>query len=210
MDKKRWVFFLLILVLAQAACNLSQTISTQFTPGPTPVVEITTFIMASATAPVSTDTPSATTSTPEPARISTSTPTNTPIPSPTLTETPTLANLFSSVDLSAQVISPICEPKTVRFEVTTADPKVYRVLLFIRLHYKTAGDRTGWNNGFAMKPFGGKFTYDLQASSISDFNKFMDPVAWVQFQLVALDQSGAIIGRSEVFPEKLTITATCS
>ena len=152
--------------------------------------------------PVSTFTPEATGS-------PVSTPTNTPTSSPTLTGTPDPAKLFSSVNLSAQVISPGCEPKTVRFEVAPADPKTYSVLLFIRLHYKTAGDRTSWNDGFAMKPLNGKFIYDLRASSISDFNKFKDPVAWVQFQLVATDQSGAIIGRSDVFPDKLTISATC-
>jgi hypothetical protein len=114
------------------------------------------------------------------------------------------------VNLSSQVISPGCEPKTVRFVVTPTNPKVYSVVLFIRLNYKTTGDRTSWNIGFAMKPLNGRFIYDLTAASISDFNKFKDPVAWVQFQLVAIDQSGAIIGRSEVFADKLTISAVCS
>jgi hypothetical protein len=203
MDIKKWAFSILILVLAQAACNLPQAIPAQPTPGLPVVMETSASVPASATAPASTDTPPAATSTPEVAIPLT------PTPTPTLTETPNQSKLFSSVNLSAQVISPGCEPKTVRFEVTPADPKTYSVLLFIRLHYKTAGDRTSWNDGFAMKPLNGKFIYDLRASSISDFNKFKDPVAWVQFQLVATDQSGAIMGRSDVFPDKLTISATC-
>ena len=149
------------------------------------------------------------TSTAEATTTSTSTPTDTPTPTTTLTETPNPKKLFSAVNLSTQVISLSCGTNTVLFEVTPADSKVYSVVLFIRLHYKTTGDRTSWNEGFAMKPSSGKFIYDLKASGIPDFNKFKDPVAWVQFQLVAIDNGGTVIGRSEVFTDKLTISATC-
>jgi hypothetical protein len=188
------------LILAQTACNL---------PGAFPAQSTSTPSLPAVT--VSADTPLAptTTSAPEITQTSTSTPTAIPTASPTLTETVTPRALFSDIKLSAQVVSPNCEPKSVRFEVTPADPKVYSVVLFIRLHYKTAGDRTNWNDGFTMKPMSGKFIYDLKASAISDFNKFKDPVAWVQFQLVVIDTSGTIIGRSEVFTDKLTISAVC-
>jgi hypothetical protein len=210
-EMKKIIFVILMLILAQTACNLPQAVPAQATPGLPAVMSTSTSIPASATAaPASTSTPPAAASTPEVTQTSTSMPTATLSPSPTLTETPDPAKLFSSVNLSAQVISPGCEPKTVRFEVTPADPKVYSAVLFIRLHYKTAGDRTGWNDGFAMKPLNGKFIYDLKASAIPDFNKYKDPVAWVQFQLVAIDKSGTIIGRSEVFTDKLTLSATCS
>ena len=186
---KKIFFVILILILVQTACNLPQAFPAQATPSLPAATETPTSTPASVTVPASTDT--------------------SPAASPTLTETPDPAKLFSSVNLSSQVISSSCEPKTVRFEITPADPKVYSVLLFIRLHYKTAGDRTSWNEGFAMKPLYGKFIYDLNASSISDFNKFKDPVAWVQFQLVTTDTNGTVIGRSEVFTDKLTISAIC-
>ena len=206
---KKICIVILTLILAQTACNLPPAISTRATPSLPAVMEISTSIPATATAPASTDTPSVAGSTLETTLTSTSTPTDTPLPSPTLTETPAPVKLFSSVNLSAQVISLSCGTNTVRFEVTTADPKVYSVVLFIRLLYKTVGDRTSWNDGFAMKPLGDKFIYDLKASSIPEFNKFKDPVAWVLFQLVALDNSRMIIGRSEVFTDKLTISAIC-
>lgn len=183
---------ILILTLAQAACNLPQAVAQ-----PTPSLPTV----------IGTDALPASTSTPEPAQIPAAT---TVEPAAALTETSTPVKLFSDVVLSNQVFSPICEPKTVSFEVTPADPKIYSVVLFIRLHYKTTDDRTNWNEGLIMKQAGGKFIYDLKASSVSDFNQFKDPVAWVQFQLVALDGSGAILGRSEVFTDRLTITAVCS
>jgi hypothetical protein len=215
---KKIFFTILILILVQTACNLPQAVpAVQATPSLPFVMETPTSITASATAPVNTDMPPEATSTtsigsmqrPEVAIPLTSTPTITLPPSPTLTETPTPSKLFSAVNLSTQVISLSCGTNSVLFEVTPADTKIYSVVLFIRLHYKTAGDRTNWNEGFAMKPSSGKFIYDLKASKILDFNKFKDPVAWVQFQLVATDSGGTVIGRSDVFADKLTITATC-
>lgn len=190
---------LLILTLAQAACSLPQA-AIQATPSLPTVTGNDALIPDPTTSPANADTPPAATSTPESIQV----------PAATLTETLTPVKLFSDVVLSNQVLSPICEPKIVHFEVTPVDSKVYSVVLFIRLRYKTTGDRTNWNEGLIMKQTGGKFIYDLKASSISDFNQFKDPVAWVQFQLVALDGSGAILGRSEVFTERLTITAVCS
>lgn len=206
---KKIFFAILILILVQTACNLPQAVPVQATPSLPAVMETSTSIPASATAPVSTESPPVVTSTPEVAIPLTPTPTETLTPSPTLTETPDPSKFFSSVNLSAQVISLTCGTDTVRFEVTPADKKVYSVVLFTRLQYKTAGDRTNWNEGFAMKPVSSKFIYDLKASNLSDFNKFKDPVAWVQFQLVATDAGGMVIGRSGVFADKLTVSATC-
>lgn len=206
---KKIIFAILILILVQTACNLPQAAPVQTTPSLPAVTETSPSTLASATAPASADTPPATIPTPKAMQTQTSTPTETLPPSPTLTETPAPSKLFSSVSLSAQVISLSCGTNTALFEVTPADSKIYSVVLFIRLQYKTTGDRTNWNEGFAMKPVSGRFIYDLKASSISDFNKFKDPVAWVQFQLIATDTGGKVIGRSEVFTDKLTITATC-
>jgi len=190
-----------ILTLVQAACNLPLAVSTQTPRGLPTVIETLAPDSASGTAPVSVSTPLADASTLEATQAPSTA---------TLTETPAQANLFSGVTLSAQVISANCGPQSVHFEVTPTDPKTYSVVLFIRLHYKTTGDRTNWNEGLSMKPVSGKFVYDLKASSIADFNKFKDPVAWVQFQLVAIDSGGTVIGRSEVFTDKLTITSVCS
>lgn len=194
---KKIFFVLLILILVQAACNLPEAVPVQTPPSLPTGMETVPSTPALVTASASTETPPAVPSAPE------ATQTLTP------TETPAQNRFFSAVNLSAQVISLTCGTNTVLFEVTPADSKIYSVLLFIRLRYKTDGDRTSWNEGFPMQPLSGKFMYDLKAVRISDFNKFKDPVAWVQFQLVATDSSGVILGRSEVFTDKLTISATC-
>jgi hypothetical protein len=60
-----------------------------------------------------------------------------------------------------------------------------------------------------MQISNGKFAYELQASNLRDFNQFNEPVAWVQYQLVATNISGRVIGRSQVFADNLTISAIC-
>lgn len=205
---KKLSLVLLSLILVQLACNLPSATAVPATPSLPPLVETATPLLVLPTTPASTETPAPPSVTPEPTATLTSTPTETLQPSPTLTETPDPAKLFSSVNLSAQVFSTVCEPKTVRFEVS-ADPTVYSVVLFLRLNYKTAGDYTPWNEGIAMNPGGGKFTYDLKAANLPYFSPQKDPVAWVQFQLIATARGGAILGRSEVFTNKLTLSAIC-
>ncbi|MCX6066766.1 MAG: hypothetical protein NT121_13575 [Chloroflexi bacterium] len=209
MKHKKWIFSILILILVQAACNLPQAAPALTPPSLPTVIETATALPAPATAPVSTDLPPAAAATPAATSTPVPTPTLTLSPSPTLTETANPAKLFSDIKLSTQVLSLSCEPKAVRFEVTPANPKIANVVLFIRLRYKISGDRTDWNDGFAMKPFNGGFYYDLNAGGIPYFNKFKEPVAWVLYQFAATDQSGAVIDRSEVFTDKLTLSALC-
>ncbi|MEI7845074.1 MAG: hypothetical protein WCK35_04635, partial [Chloroflexota bacterium] len=141
-------------------------------------------------------------------------PTFAPSVTPTLfqtaTQTMTPIALFDDPKLSAQVISLSCEPQLVRFDVAVNQPATYSVVLFFRLRYKSSGDRTNWNAGVVMLPNAGRFIYDLKASSLTDFNQFKEPVAWVQFQFVATDANRTILGRSEVFLDHLTLSALCS
>jgi hypothetical protein len=203
----------LILILTQAACILpvteaaAQPVDTEASA--TLLAPKVTFIPASSKVPVSDQstpgaspliTPTATTT-----LISISTPASS-LGNATQTATPDA--LFSKVSLSIQVISPNCGPKVVHFDVTPSKP-IYGALLFYRLRYKTSGDRTDWNNGVPMFPSEGNFIYDLSAASLTDFNQFKEPVAWVQFQLVALSADGTVIGRSDVFTDRLTISTIC-
>ena len=196
-----WLIAILMLILSQIACNLSM-----FTPAfPTETLRApTTLPDATATIPATRNA--------QPPVFS-PTPTFAPSETPTLlsaaTPTATPFALFDDPKLSAQVISPSCEPQMVRFDVVVNQPTAYSVVLFFRLRYKSSGDRTNWNAGVVMLPNAGRFIYDLKASGLTDFNQFKEPVAWVQFQLVATDANRTILGRSEVFLDRLTLSALC-
>jgi hypothetical protein len=198
---------ILILVLMQAACKIPLLGVSQ------PQIVETPTVLPPSASPTSTPLPPEPSATlpPLPSLSPTLSPsaTQTAVPLPTLTQTATPSGLFGAVNLSAQVISPSCEPKSVRFEVSPAREDVLGVVLFYRLRYKISGERTLWNLGVPMSISNGKFVYDLQSSSLRDFNQFNEPVAWVQFQLAAIDIGGRVLGRSEVYTDKLTISAIC-
>jgi hypothetical protein len=209
---KTWLSAILVLILTQAACNspLAETavrpavteVSTLLTPSTTSISVSPTPLVSDQSTPVANLEPS-------PVVIETLAPTPT-FDSGLESPTPTAAQdvFFSDVSLSVQVISPNCGPKVVHFEATPAQA-LYGAVLFYRLRYKISGDRTDWNNGVPMHSSEGKFIYDLSAASLTDFNSFKEPVAWVQYQLVAIGPGGYVIGRSIVFADKLTISTIC-
>ena len=204
MKMKMWMSALLLLILAQAACNspLSETaarpavteVSALLTPSATFIPVSPTALLSDQSTPAAIETLELT-PTPDSASVS---------PSPTAAQD----EFFSDVSLSVRVISPNCGPKVVHFEVTPARP-IYGAALFYRLRYKVSGDRTDWNNGVPMHSSEGKFIYDLSAANLTDFNQFKEPVAWVQYQLVAIGPGGYVIGRSIVFADQLTISTIC-
>lgn len=215
MKNVKWYSALVLLVVVQSACNLPITAAeNQVTPQ---VIDLNTPSSASLISTPAESTPNqifskiTQTSLPLVAATFTNSASDTPLPSPTDTPTPTqvVDNLFNSINLSNQVIFLACEPKTVHFQVTPIDPSIYSVVFFFRIRYKVNGEKTNWSEGYAMKPIGGKFVYDLKSSRLSDFNKFKEPVAWVQFQLVTTDSHGSIIARSQVYTDKLTISSVC-
>jgi hypothetical protein len=212
----KWLIALLILILSQIACNLPM-----FAPAfPTETLRATTIPVSTSlpgfgTPPTPTTLPAATATIPVATQpvVFSPTPTFAPSVTPTLfqtaTQTMTPIALFDDPKLSAQVISLSCEPQLVRFDVAVNHPATYSVVLFFRLRYKSSGDRTNWNAGVVMLPNAGRFIYDLKASGLTDFNQFKEPVAWVQFQFVATDANRTILGRSEVFLDRLTLSALC-
>jgi len=207
---KTWMSAVLLLILAQAAC-ISPVAEAVARPA---VTEASTLLTPSATLISVSSTPSVLDQSTPVASLESSPPASeTLAPTPdSASESPTPTSVqdvfFSDVSLSVRVISPNCGPKVVHFEATPARP-IYGAALFYRLRYKISGDRTAWNNGVPMYSSEGKFIYDLSAASLTDFNRFKEPVAWVQYQLVAIGPGGYVIGRSIVFADQLTISTIC-
>jgi hypothetical protein len=84
------------------------------------------------------------------------------------------------------------------------DYKVTSVLLFTRLTDQTGATTTDWNNGAIMDNAGqGTFTYNLTANVIKHYKDFT--TAWVQFQLVATNANGRVLGRTQIFSNNISI-----
>jgi CSLREA domain-containing protein len=94
-----------------------------------------------------------------------------------------------------------CGTHEVRIEVQVADPgAVASVGLFYRLRNQEGEGTTEWNDGAPMTPLGGGvYALTLVSEGIPNFTAFDE--AWLQYQFVALDAAGAIVGRSDVFSD---------
>lgn len=215
MKNIKWFSVMVLLIVVQSACNLP--VSSTENPVKPQGIDVNTPSSATLISTPAGSNPNPNfsqitqTTLPLAAATFTNTVADTSIPSLSETPVPTqpVDSVFSSINLSNQVIFQACDPKTVHFQVTPIDTSIYSVVFFFRIRYKVNGEKTSWSEGYAMQPIGGKFVYDLKSSSLNDFNKFKEPVAWVQFQLVTTDSHGRIIARSQVYTDKLTISSIC-
>jgi len=102
-----------------------------------------------------------------------------------------------------------CSPKDVTFDVTVSQPeKVYSVLLFVRLRNQKSGAQSAWNTGLAMRSLGGgRYEYKLRAVNVPSYKDY-DP-AWLQYQFVLTNTQGAVIGRTQIFLDKIKFQRVC-
>ena len=173
----------LVWMLALAGCA----------PGtPTPQPALTATALATITVPAPLDTAS-------PLTQATDTP----------AATPQIAGPFSSISHSTDAFHLGCDPLSVIFDVTTSDPHAVIVTFFFRLKDKASGMTNSWSKGEDMHtPGNGNFELILNATAFSADVRFNGD-AWLQYQLVALDRSRQVIGRSQIFDEQITFTPAC-
>jgi titin len=94
-----------------------------------------------------------------------------------------------------------CGTHELRIEVQAVDPSaVASVGLFYRLRDQEGEGTSDWSEGMPMTPRGGgMYALTLVSEEIPGFTAFDE--AWLQYQFIALDAAGAIIGRSEVLSD---------
>lgn len=98
-----------------------------------------------------------------------------------------------------------CQPSSVKFTAQVEDVrKTAFVLLFVRFKSKQTDASGEWANSIPMRSSGGgTFSHDLIADEMEGLEYFKN--AWVQYQLVATDGNGGILGRTDIFSERLTL-----
>jgi hypothetical protein len=212
-----------ILALLVVACSTS----TLFPTAPTPLPPATAIPLPTETLPVASAPMPSTTPTEEPSPTFTVTPmsmdtatvapTNTTVSltavQPTSTSTSQIqptpqGPVFESVMTSGTQIywGRSCTANSVTFTAQVASGfDVASVQLFIRLQSQIRILPAPWNIPITMHNDGlGTFTYDLAARGITHFDEFQ--LAWVQYQLVAVNSQKQTVGRTQVYENNLTIT----
>jgi len=99
-----------------------------------------------------------------------------------------------------------CPANSVTVTVQVANGfDVTSVLLFTRLQSQTSIIPTRWNPAISLHNDGlGTFTYDLAARGIGHSQEF--ELAWVQYQLVAVNSQNQIVGRTQIYLNNLTVS----
>ncbi len=149
-------------------------------PTPTGTASPTSTATATAT-PTSTATPTGT-----------PTPTATPVPFGFTQPESTTKLFYSGLGCSAGA-----DEVTLNVGVTQREP-VKQVAVFIRLYEPQSGVKTAWNSGYLMEPReDGTFRRRLRWQDVPGSAIFES--ALLQYQFVAVDHQGGILGRSEVY-----------
>ncbi|MFZ1040056.1 MAG: hypothetical protein WCA79_05580 [Anaerolineales bacterium] len=212
------IFILSLLVLACSSTTLFPATPTPLPPATAVPLPTETLPVASAPMPSLTPTeePSPTfTVTPASSETATVAPTETTVSLNTIQPTSTSSTqptpqgpVFESVMTSGTQIywGRSCTANTVTFTAQVASGfDVASVQLFIRLQSQIRILPAPWNIPLTMHNDGlGTFTYDLAARGITHFDEFQ--VAWVQYQLVAVNSQKQTVGRTQVYQNNLTIT----
>lgn len=99
-----------------------------------------------------------------------------------------------------------CSPRNIKFSAFVEDQiNTDQVLLFTRLREKSDTLLvTKWNSGALMvKEENGSFTYDIHTWNLRQYYYFIN--AWLEYQLVALNEYNEVIGRTPVYDRNVSL-----
>jgi hypothetical protein len=99
-----------------------------------------------------------------------------------------------------------CMPRNIKFSAFVEDQiNTHQVLLFTRLREKSDTLLvTKWNSGALMvKEDNGSFNYDIRTFNLRQYYYFIN--AWIEYQLVALNEANEVIGRTPVYDRNVSL-----
>jgi hypothetical protein len=99
-----------------------------------------------------------------------------------------------------------CDPRNIQFSVVVEDVvNTNRVYLFTRLREKkNTLNVTRWNAGaWMVKEENGSYSYNLRTFNLRRYYYFKE--AWLEYQLVALDENQEEIGRTPIYDKNATL-----
>jgi hypothetical protein len=134
----------------------------------------------------------------------------TPLPSGTstsfVTQVPMKGFVKLSVSDEAFYKKKPCLPVSVKFTVQVTDPAAVAVVtLFVRFKSKLINVASRWTSIIMEKQAVGIGTYshDLIPSDMKAEDLFDN--AWIQYQIVSTDANSTVVGKTDVFSDRLTL-----
>ncbi len=114
---------------------------------------------------------------------------------------------FVSVEIvDGKIFWGSCNPNKTRIIARVENPEVvFSVIIFVRVKDAFDEDYTPWTTGNTMQNhWNGTFTYWLTANTTEGHNHYK--ISWIQIQLVATDDMGEVIGRTQIYPNAISLS----
>jgi hypothetical protein len=114
---------------------------------------------------------------------------------------------FVSVEIVDSIIYwGSCKPNKTRIIAKVENPEVvFSVIIFVRVKNAFKEDYTPWTTGNTMQNhWDGTFTYWQNANTTEGHNHYKN--SWIQIQLVATDDMGKVVGRTQIYPNAISLS----
>lgn len=197
----------LILIFALTACGAAP--AAQPTAAPQQPIVVTVVVPATS-APAATEVPAAApVATEVPAAVPTEVPTTAPEVAATATLPPAVgASVFDKFTRSGDAFSLKCSPSQITFGVTNLNPYTKQVEFHYRMVDKLNSMASKWYLGGQMASDGNE-NYSLTFTALDVSADVRYEHGWFEYQYVALNKTGDVVGRSEKFEKLVTFTKDC-
>ena len=227
---KKSIVFILVFAFALAACDALVAVPTQAPVEPTAVAPTAQVIVVTvevpmevtvqvteipptvaptetqpAASPIPTESASAET---EIAPTETAPAENASSGGPVSVDASFWGDSFKDIVYSNPAFSLRCQPTQITFDAVATNPAITSVDFYYRIEDRKGTTISDWKNQGKMQVTGaGTFSLTLLGETIHpDLRKAL---AWFDFQLVGLNKSGAVVGRTEKIVQLVTYTIDC-
>ena len=117
--------------------------------------------------------------------------------------------LFTDLNRSTEMFGYNCQPDAITFGVTATDPKVAGVDFFYRLEDQVTQAVGGWADAGKMTAgSNGSYTFDFRSVIIT--RSLRGHKAWLDYQFVAVGDTGKVLGRSGRIAQQVIFSPDCS
>ena len=118
-------------------------------------------------------------------------------------------DIFPAITLTGKILSLRCQAAhQITFQVAPSDPDITQVDFYYRIEDRTNNAIFDWQGPYRMTA-DAKSSFTLQFSGEDVNPNFRKPNAWLDFQFVGWDESGARVGNSEKIVQQVRYTFDC-
>jgi hypothetical protein len=116
---------------------------------------------------------------------------------------------FTNLTRSGDLVYLKCQPDTITFGISTANPYITEVDLYYRIEDRLSVSITDWKNGGKMvSDKNGNFTLNFSAATVNP--DFRSHKAWFDYEFVGINKYGDRVGGTVKISQQITYKIDCT